>query len=65
MAAAQPGYATLTWSSTTGAYFSVEYTTNLAAGFASVVQSNVLATSRTNLAPVPMSDVQDYYRLKS
>jgi alpha-tubulin suppressor-like RCC1 family protein len=64
MAGVQPGYAALTWSSTTGAYFSVEYTTNLAVGFSSVVQSNILATPPTNLVPVPMPDVQGYYRLK-
>jgi hypothetical protein len=60
----QPGYANLAWSSTTGAYFSVEYTTNLSAGFAGVLQSNILATPPTNLVTVPVPDVQGYYRLK-
>jgi alpha-tubulin suppressor-like RCC1 family protein len=62
--AAQPGYVNLAWSSTTGAYFSVEYTTNLSAGFAGVLQSNILATPPTNLVTVPVPDVQGYYRLK-
>jgi hypothetical protein len=61
---AQSGYADLTWSSTTGAYFSVEYTTNLSAGFSSVVQSNILATPPTNQIKFPMADVQGFYRLK-
>ena len=63
-AGTQPGYADLTWSSMTGEYFSVEYTTNLAAGFASVLQSNLLATPPTNRVTVPLPGVQDYYRLK-
>lgn len=62
--AASPGYASLSWSSTTGAYFSVEYTTNLSAGFSSVLQNNILATPPTNLFTVPMSDGQGFYRLK-
>ena len=63
-ASAQPGFADLNWSSTTGAYFSVEYTTNLLAGFSSVVQSNILATPPTNLFTAPMPNAQGYYRLK-
>ena len=63
---AQPGYADLTWSSSTGAYFSIEYATNLSAGFSSLLQSfsNLLATPPTNLVKVAMPDIQGYYRLK-
>ena len=64
LAAAQPGYANLTWSSATGQYFSVEYSTNLAHGFTGVWQSNLLATPPTNLVPVPMSSGSTFYRLK-
>ena len=63
-AAALPGYANLTWSSTTGAYFSVEYSTDLAKDFTSVLQSNLLATPPTNLVTVPMTNDHAYYRLK-
>jgi len=60
----QPGFANLTWSSTTGAYFSLEYSTNLASGFTTVLQSNILATPPTNLITVPMTNPQGFYRLK-
>jgi alpha-tubulin suppressor-like RCC1 family protein len=63
-AATQPGYANLTWSSATGEYFAVEYTTNLAAGFAETLQSNILATPPSNLVTVPMTNGQYYYRLR-
>ena len=63
-ATALPGYANLTWSSTTGAYFSVEYSTDLAKGFTGVLQSNLLATPPTNLVTVPMTNDHAYYRLK-
>ena len=38
--------------------------TNLAAGFSSVLQNNILATPPTNLFTVPMTDGQGFYRLK-
>jgi hypothetical protein len=60
----QPGYADLTWSSAPGEYFAVEFSTNLAHGFTTVLQSNILATPPTNLVTVPMSNTQAYYRLK-
>ena len=47
----QPGFANLQWSSATGEYFTVEYTTNLASGFVGW-QSNVLATPPAN-KPTP------------
>jgi alpha-tubulin suppressor-like RCC1 family protein len=63
-AGTQPGYANLSWSSVTGEYFSVEYSTNLAKGFTGVLQSNLLATPPTNLVTVPMTNDHSYYRLK-
>lgn len=63
-AAAQPEYADLTWSSTTGAYFAVELSTNFARGFTSTLQSNILATPPTNLISLPMTNAQSYYRLR-
>jgi hypothetical protein len=60
----QPGYADLTWSSATGEYFSIEYSTNLANGFTTTLQSNVLATPPTNVVTVPLTNSQVFYRLK-
>jgi alpha-tubulin suppressor-like RCC1 family protein len=62
--ATQPGYANLSWSSTTGAYFSVEYSTNLAQGFTGLLQSNVLATPPTNIITVPVTNASFFYRLR-
>jgi alpha-tubulin suppressor-like RCC1 family protein len=62
-ASAQPGYADLSWSSATGAYFSVEYATSLANGF-TTLQSNLLATPPANVVTVPMTNAFGYYRLK-
>jgi alpha-tubulin suppressor-like RCC1 family protein len=61
---ALPGYANLTWSSATGEYFTVQYSTNLADGFTSTLQSNILATPPSNLVTVPMTNGPCYYRLK-
>ena len=60
----QAGYADLSWSSTTGAYFSVQYTTNLAAGFGTLVQSNLPATPPTNSVKLPLPGTRGFYRLK-
>ena len=62
-AAAQPGYANVAWSSATGQYFSVEYSTNLANGFTGW-QSNLVATPPINVVTVPMTNGQGFYRLK-
>jgi hypothetical protein len=59
-----PGYSNLSGSSTTGAYFSVESTTNLSAGFSSGLQNNILATPPTNPVTVPMTNASTFYRLK-
>jgi alpha-tubulin suppressor-like RCC1 family protein len=63
VAAGSPGYANLSWSSATGEYFSVEYSTNLANGFYGW-QSNLPATPPINLVSVPMTNPQSFYRLK-
>jgi alpha-tubulin suppressor-like RCC1 family protein len=62
--AGTPGYANLSWSSTTGAYFSVESATNLAQGFTQLLQSNLLATPPTNQLSVPTTPGPNFYRLK-
>src|SRR5208282_6492197 len=59
---AQPGFANLAWSSATGEYFSVEYSTNLANGFTGW-QSNLLATPPVNQTTVPVTNRQTFYRL--
>ena len=59
----QPGFADLKWSSTTGQYFAVEYTTNLANGFIGG-QSNILATPPTNIITVPATNGSYFYRLR-
>ena len=61
---AQPGYADLSWSSSTGEYFTVQCSTNLSGGFTSTLQSNILATPPTNLVTVPMANGPCYFRLK-
>ena len=63
-ASVQPGYADLSWSSATGEYFTIQYSTNLVDGFSSTLQSNILATPPTNLVTVPMIDDHGYYRLR-
>ena len=60
----QPGYADLSWSSATGEFFAVEYTTNLAVGFNVTWQSNILATPPTNVMTVPATNRNVYYRLR-
>ncbi len=61
---AQPGNVDLTWASATGEFFSIQYSTNLASGFAGMLQSNLLATPPTNRATVPMSSDHSFFRLK-
>ena len=64
VAGGSPGFANLSWSSATGEYFSVEYSTNLASGFTTILQSNILATPPTNLVTLPTTSGHGYYRLK-
>jgi len=60
----QPGFADLNWSSATGEYFSIEYSANLAGGFTTLWQTNILATPPTNVVTVPLTNTSGYYRLK-
>jgi hypothetical protein len=62
--AAQPGYTSFSWPTATGEYFAVQYSTDLAAGFTSTWQSNILATPPFNTITVPMSNDRCFYRLK-
>jgi len=59
----QAGSVDLSWSSTTGEYFTVEYAPDLATVFTGL-QSNILATPNTNLVTVPMTNGAGYYRLR-
>jgi alpha-tubulin suppressor-like RCC1 family protein len=59
----QPGFVDLQWSSATGEYFTVEYSTNLASGFLGW-QSNVLATPPANSITVPATNGSFFYRLR-
>jgi len=61
---AQPGNADLSWNSSTGEYFSIEYTTNLANGFTGALPGNILATPPLNTITVPLTNGSYFYRLK-
>jgi alpha-tubulin suppressor-like RCC1 family protein len=61
---AQPGNADLRWNTSTGEYFSIECSTNLAKGFTGVIQSNILATPPANTVTVPTTNANYFYRLK-
>ena len=61
---AQPGSVDLSWNSSTGEYFSIECTTNLANGFSGAFLSNLLATPPVNTLTIPMTNGSAYYRLK-
>jgi len=62
--ATQSEYASLSWSSATGQFFSVQYSTNLANEFMGMLQSNLLATPPTNFLAVPVTNNHVYYRLR-
>jgi alpha-tubulin suppressor-like RCC1 family protein len=59
----QPGFADLSWSSTTGQFFNVEYSANLAAGFKDTLLTNILATPPTNVVTVPLTNASSVFRL--
>ncbi|MDB6015654.1 MAG: rcc [Pedosphaera sp.] len=63
-AGAQPGAVDLSWSSAEGEYFAIEYTTNLANGFTTVLRTNVLATPPVNVVTLGTTNGNGYYRLK-
>jgi len=60
----QPGNLDLSWNTSTGEYFSIEYSTNLAAGFSGLARSNILATPPANTVTLPATNGPGYYRLK-
>jgi hypothetical protein len=64
VSAGSPGFANLSWSSSTGQFFNVEFSTNLASGFGGLLQSNLLATPPTNVIPVPLTNGPMFYRLR-
>lgn len=64
VAAGSPGFANLSWSCSTGQFFNVDFSTNLANGFTGTLQSNLLATPPTNLVPVPLTNGAMFYRLR-
>jgi alpha-tubulin suppressor-like RCC1 family protein len=64
ISAGQPRFANLSWLSTTGAFFAVEVSTNLANGFTTTLQSNIIATPPTNLVAVPLTNGTTFFRLR-
>jgi alpha-tubulin suppressor-like RCC1 family protein len=64
VAAGSPGFANLSWSSATGQFFNVEFSTNLAKGFAGTLQSNLPATPPTTVVSVPLTNGPMFYRLR-
>jgi hypothetical protein len=62
--AGQPKTLALSWPSVTNLLYSIEWTTNLLAGFTGLVQSNILATPPTNTVAVPMTNDRSFYRLR-
>ena len=52
----------LNWDTATGEFFSIEYATNLAAGFTGIIRSNLLATPPSNT--VTLTNGPGFYRLK-
>jgi hypothetical protein len=58
-----PGFANLSWSCSTGEFFNVEFSTNLAKGFVTW-QTNLLATPPTTVVPAPLTTGASFYRLR-
>jgi hypothetical protein len=58
-----PGFANLSWSSSAGQFFNVEFSTNASGGFVAL-QTNVLATPPTNVVSVPEKSGPSFYRLR-
>jgi hypothetical protein len=61
---AQPGNAVLSWTSATGEFFDVEYSTNVLAGFTRVLLTNVPSTPPINLITVPVTNGVRFYQLR-
>jgi alpha-tubulin suppressor-like RCC1 family protein len=60
----QPGFVALSWSSSIGQYFNLEYSTNLAAGFSTTLVTNILATPPTNVVTLPITNPVASFRLR-
>ncbi len=60
----QPGSADLSWTSAMGEYFTIEYATDLLAGFTATLQTNILATPPQNVLTVPATNGNRFYRLR-
>ena len=63
-AISQPGFVDLSWSSSTGQFFNVESSADLAAGFTTTLLTNVLATPPTNVVTVPTTNPFTVFRLR-
>jgi alpha-tubulin suppressor-like RCC1 family protein len=61
---AQPGHIDLSWTSATGEFFNVEYTTNLVAGFGMLLFTNIQGTPPRNVLTLPVTNRAAYYRLR-
>jgi len=59
----QPGFVDLSWSSSTGQYFTVESSTDLATRFGITLLTNLLATPPTNVVTVPRTNLYTFFRL--
>jgi alpha-tubulin suppressor-like RCC1 family protein len=64
LTASQPGLVNLSWSSSTGQYFNLEYSTNLANGFGTTLLTNIMATPPTNVVAVPAAEQSGFFRLR-
>jgi alpha-tubulin suppressor-like RCC1 family protein len=60
----QPGFVDLSWSSATGQFFNLEYSTDLTTGFGITLLTNILATPPTNVVTVPMTERYAVFRLR-
>jgi alpha-tubulin suppressor-like RCC1 family protein len=60
----QPGYVDIRWASASGEFFNVEYTTDLAAGFSSILLTNIQGTPPSNVITVPATNGTMFYRLR-
>jgi alpha-tubulin suppressor-like RCC1 family protein len=58
------GTVDLSWTSTTGEYFAIEYTTNLQNGFSGVLRTNILATPPMNVITLAATNQNCHYRLR-
>ncbi|HTL57014.1 MAG TPA: hypothetical protein VL361_15130 [Candidatus Limnocylindrales bacterium] len=62
-ASQQSGYVDLSWASTVGEFFNVEYAFDPVAAFTTVV-TNVEATAPMNFVTIPVTNKVGFYRLR-